>query len=125
MSIPSSLGLNSINTTNILSSLWISDAGASHHMSLSSSFFVFMSQSPSPTSVRTADCTHKSSAGDGSICLPHLFLSNVYCVPKLSMNLVFVSQLCNSSYYVSFYSTSCEVQDPQSQALIGKGHWQG
>lgn len=41
------------------------------------------------------------------------------------MNLVSVSQLCESSYFVSFSSTSCEVQDLQSQRLIGTGCKQG
>ena len=64
-------------------------------------------------------------AGVGFICTPHLSLSYVYCILKLTMNLTSMSQLCGSSYFVQFSSTSCHVQDPQSQRLIRTGRRQG
>lgn len=67
----------------------------------------------------TIDGTPMSLVGAGSVCTSHLSLSNVYCIPKVIMDLVFVSQLCDFGYYVHFSSTSCHVQDPQSQRLIG------
>ena len=48
-------------------------------------------------------------------------LPSVYHIPKLTLNLVSVGQLCDLGYSVSFSSTSCYVQDPHSQKLIGTG----
>lgn len=45
-----------------------------------------MSQSPSPIGVMTADGTYMSLPGVDSICIPHLSLSDVYYVLKLTMN---------------------------------------
>ena len=81
-----------------------------------------------PTSsipVKTADGTPMPLSGVGSVVSPHISLPNVYYIPKLSLNLVSVGQLCDSGYSVSFSSTSCHVQDPQSQKLIGKGRRRG
>lgn len=86
----------------------------------------FVSLYPSSSvSVMTADGTPMPLAGVGSVVTPHLSLSNVYHIPKLKLNLVSVSQLCDSGYSVSFSSTSCHVQDPQSQKLIGTGRRRG
>lgn len=41
------------------------------------------------------------------------------------MNLTSMSQLCGFGYFVQFSSTSCHVQDPQSQRLIRTGCRQG
>ncbi|KAL6320326.1 hypothetical protein AAG906_007023 [Vitis piasezkii] len=89
MSTPSSSGLPFPNISSKSSSLWVLDSGASHHMSLSSSSFVSMCHSPSSVSVITADSTPMPLAGVGSICTPYLSLFNVYCIPKLTMNLIF------------------------------------
>ena len=100
------------------------DSGASHHMSPHSKSFVSLF----PTSsipVMTVDGTPMPLSGVGSVVSPHISLPNVYYIPKLSLNLVSVGQLCDSGYSVSFSSTSCHVQDPQSQKLIGKGRRRG
>ena len=76
-------------------------------------------------SVMSIDGTPMPLAGVGFICTPHLSLSYVYCILKLTMNLTSMSQLCGSGYFVQFSSTSCHVQDPQSQRLIRTGRRQG
>ena len=50
-----------------------------------------------------------------------LSLSHVYHIHNLTLNLVFVAKLCDFGYVVSISSTSCFLQDPQSQKLIGTG----
>lgn len=125
MSTPSSVGLSPHHPSGMSTSLWVLDSGASHHMSPDSSSFVSICPSTSNVSVITADGTPMPLAGVGSIRTPHLSLSNVYCIPKLAMNLVSVSQLCDSGYSIHFSSTACHVQDPQSKKLIGTGRRQG
>jgi hypothetical protein len=60
--------------------------------------------------VMTADGTPMPSTGIGTIESPNLSLSNVYHIPKLTMNLVSVGQICDAGYSVSFSSTFCHVQ---------------
>ena len=86
---------------------------------------LYMCHSSSSMSIITVDGTPMPLAGVGFICTPHLSLSYVYCILKLTMNLTSMSQLCGSGYFVQFSSTSCHVQDPQSQRLIRTGRRQG
>ena len=103
-------------------SKWVLDSGASHHRSLDSSSFTFVSPSPS-IPVMIVDGTLMPLAGVGSIITPLLSFSNVYLIPKLKLNLAFVGQLCDSDDYLVISSSSfyC-VQDLQSQKLIGTCH---
>ena len=101
-------------------SVWVLDSGASHHMSLDSSSFASVSPS-SFIPVMTTDGTPMPLACVGSVVTPHLFLLNVYHIPKLTLNLASVGQLCDSSNLVTFSSFSCYVQDLQSQKVIEIG----
>lgn len=114
MSTPSSSSLTSLNIVGKPSYLWVLDFGASHHMSSSSSSFVSISYSPSPEFVMTVDGTSMPLVCASFVCTPHLSLFDIYCVPQLTMNFVYVSQLCNSNYFVHFSFTSCYIQDLQS-----------
>ena len=69
-------------------------------------------------SVMTADDTPLPLTSISSIITTYLSLSHVYHIPNLTLNLVSVAKLCDLGYLVSF-STSCFMQDPQSQKLIG------
>ena len=73
----------------------------------------------------TADGTPMPLQGVGSVITPTVSLFDVYYIPDLKLNLVSVSQLCESGYLVSFSSTTCCVMDPRSQKVIGKGRKQG
>ena len=112
------------SSSGMPSSEWVLDSGASHHMSPDSSSFSSLCPSPS-ISVMTADGTPMPLAGIGSIVMPHLFLSVVYHIPKLTLNLASVGQLCDSGNLVTFSSSSCYVQDLQSKKLIGTGRRKG
>lgn len=71
-----------------------------------------------------ADGTSMSLVGVGSIVTSCLSFIDVYIL-ILTLNLVFVSQLCKSGYLVSFSLSNCYLQDPRSQKLIRTGHRQG
>ena len=80
----------------------------------------FVSFSPnSYVLVMTADGTPMLLVGIGLIVIPYMSLSNVNHIPNLILNIVSVSQLCESGYLVSFSSSTCYVQDPQK--MIGTG----
>ncbi|KAJ9548119.1 hypothetical protein OSB04_020662 [Centaurea solstitialis] len=114
-------GLSSTSTSGIPSSLWILDSGASRHMS--PHLISFTSLSPrSPVSVMSASSTPLQVEGVGSVVTPQLSLSDVYYIPTLALNLVSVSQLCKTGYWVFFSDYLCCVQDPRSRKVIGIGH---
>jgi len=94
------------------------DSGASHYMSSDSLSFTYMFPSPF-IPVMTADGTLMPLTSVGFVVTPHLSLSNIYFIPKLKLNFVFVGQLCDfGDYLVIFFFFYC-VQDLQSQKLIG------
>ena len=57
--------------------------------------------------------------GIGSICTSMISISDVYKIPKLTLNLASVRQLCDSGFLVSFSHPGCYVQDPHFEKLIG------
>ena len=116
-----SAGLSSTDPSGIPSSLWILDSGASHHMS--PHLISFASLSPgSHASVMSASSTPMPVEGVGSVVTPHIYLSDVYYIPTLALNLASVSQLCKTGYWVFFSDSLCCVQDPRSRKVIGIGH---
>ena len=110
MSASSSVGQLTHNSSSMSSFLWILDSSASHHISPDSSCCTSMSHSSSVL-VMTADGTHMPLAGVGSIVTPNLFLSNVYHILNLTLNLASIGQLCDSGNLVTFSSYCCFVQD--------------
>ena len=126
MPASSSVGHLTHNSSSLSSSTWILDFGASHYMSPDSSCFTSMSHS-SFDPIITTDGTPMPLASIGSIVTPNLSLSlsHVYHISNLTLNLVYVGQLCDSCNIVTFSSSSCFVQDLQSQKLIGIGHRKG
>ena len=51
-----------------------------------------------------------------------LFISYIFHVPKVSLNLLFVSQLCELGVDVHFLSHGCFVQDSQMGEILVIGH---
>jgi hypothetical protein len=95
-------------------SKWVLDSGASHHMSLDSSYFISVSPLSS-IPVITVDGTPMPLAGVGYVVTPHLSLSNVYFILKLKLNLASVGQIYDfGDYLVMFSSSFWCVQDLHS-----------
>jgi len=93
---------------------WILDSSASYHMSPNSLSFAYVSPSSS-IPIMTIDGTSMLLADVGSVVVPHLSLPNVYLILKLTLNLTYVGQLCDSGNYLVIFSFSfCCVQDLQS-----------
>jgi len=57
----------------------------------------------------------------GSISLPHLSVDDTYLVPKISLNLLSVGQLCELGLELKSSNKGVDVQDPQTSQLIGIG----
>lgn len=116
MSTSTHIDLSSQSRSDISSS-WIFDSSVSKRMSSNSKFFNAFRLNPS-LSVMTVDVTPLPLAGVDCVNTPNLSLSDVYCVPTLTLNLIFISQLYDSRYLVQFSSIDCHMQGPQSQKLI-------
>jgi hypothetical protein len=121
MSASSSIGQLPHSSSGMSHSEWVLDSGVSHYMSPDSSYFTYVSHSPS-IPVITVDGTHMPLVGVGSVVTPHMSLPNIYLIPNLKLNPASVGQLCDSGdNLVIFSSFFCCVQDLQSQKLIGTG----
>uniref|UniRef100_A0A2N9HB54 Integrase catalytic domain-containing protein n=1 Tax=Fagus sylvatica TaxID=28930 RepID=A0A2N9HB54_FAGSY len=55
----------------------------------------------------------------GSISTPNLFVSDVFCVPKLHLNLLSVGQLTELGLNLFFSSHGCLVQDSRTGQIVG------
>lgn len=91
------IGLPSSSLSSISSQIWILDSRAFYHMSSHYKYFVSLLLS-SFVSIMTTDGTFMPLVGIGSISTFQLSISNVYYIPNLTLNFVFVSQLCNFGY---------------------------
>lgn len=74
--------------------------------------------------VMIANYTRKPLAYIDYVSTINMSLSDVYYILILTLSLAYVSQLCNSSYSIIFYSTSYYVHDPYFGRLIGTGRRQ-
>ncbi|XP_031273389.1 uncharacterized protein LOC116131865 [Pistacia vera] len=102
-------------------SLWFFDSACCNHMTSNSTIFSQKSTlSPNPI-IYTADGSHLSVSQIGSISYPTLSVDNTYLVPKLSLNLLSVGQLCELGLQLAFSNVGVDVQDPQRGQLIGIG----
>lgn len=91
LSVSPSIGLSSSAPSGISPSTWVFDLGAAYHMANDVSLFKSISSTSTFISVLAANGTPMSLAGIGSIISPRLSLSNVYCIPQLALNLIYIS----------------------------------
>ena len=58
----------------------------------------------------------------GTISSPYLSLSDTFYIPKLSLNLLSVGQLCELGKDIVFTNHGVDMQDPQTGQVLGTGH---
>ena len=54
-----------------------------------------------------------------NVSTPALSVSNVYQIPQLTHNLLYVGQLTELGFYLTFSSTGVDVQDSQTGQIVG------
>ena len=59
--------------------------------------------------------------GVGYVSISHITLPDVYYIPKLTLNLASVSQLCKSGNRVFFSDSVCVIQGQHILKVIGIG----
>ncbi|KAK4425256.1 hypothetical protein Salat_1719500 [Sesamum alatum] len=103
-----------------LSSQWILDSGASHHMTGNKHLLVnLVDILPTPIGLPNGTCTN--AVKKGSVILgDKLRLNHVLYVPQLSCNLISLASLINDLHYlVTLTDKVCVIQDRTSRTLIG------
>ena len=73
------------------------------------------------SSVHTADNSKLSVSHIGDVSTASLSLSDTFLVPKLTLNMISIGQLCELGYRVNFSKHGCIVQEPQTGHIIGTG----
>jgi len=74
--------------------------------------------SPNPAKY-TVDGSHMPISHIGSISTSNLSVNDNYLVPKLSLNLLSVGQLCELGLELKFSNNGVDVQDSQTGQLLG------
>uniref|UniRef100_A0A2N9G9D7 Integrase catalytic domain-containing protein n=1 Tax=Fagus sylvatica TaxID=28930 RepID=A0A2N9G9D7_FAGSY len=100
---------------------WLLDSACCNHMTPHASHFSQKTPlAPSPI-IYTADSSHMSVSHIGTISSPGLTILDTYLVPKLSLNLLSVSQLCELGLDLHFFNRGVDVQNSLTGKLLGTG----
>jgi hypothetical protein len=90
-------------------------------MTSDSTIFSHKTALPPNPAVYTADGSHIPVSHVGSISTSNLYVSDTYLVPKLSLNLLSVGQLCELGLELKFSNKGVDVHDSQTGQLLGTG----
>ena len=74
-----------------------------------------------PITIYTTDGTPIPVSHKGTISCPYLSFSDTFHIPKLSLNLLSVGQLCESGVDLLFTNHGVDLQDPQMGQVLGTG----
>uniref|UniRef100_A0A2N9FRD1 GAG-pre-integrase domain-containing protein n=1 Tax=Fagus sylvatica TaxID=28930 RepID=A0A2N9FRD1_FAGSY len=91
-----------------------------HRYMFQPSITLSITQAPTPV-IYTAGSSHMYVSHIGTVSSPTLTIPNIYLVPKLSINLLFVGQLYELVLDLHFSNRGVDVQDPLTGKLLGTG----
>ena len=74
-----------------------------------------------PITIYTADGTPMPINHNGTISSPSFSLSDTFHIPKLSLNLLYVGQLCELGIDLLFTNHGVDVQDSRTGQVLGTG----
>ena len=74
-----------------------------------------------PITIYTADGTPMPISHKGTISSPCLSLNYTFHIPKLSLNLLSIGQLCELGVDLLFTNHGVDVQDPRTGQVLGTG----
>jgi hypothetical protein len=99
---------------------WILDSGASHHMCNSLQWFLSYKEI-APIKIKLPNGNFVLAKHTGIVQFsPSFTVTDVLFVPNFSINLLSVSQLCNSTkYFVQFNKFQCFIHDQDTRMMIG------
>uniref|UniRef100_A0A2N9EDP9 Integrase catalytic domain-containing protein n=1 Tax=Fagus sylvatica TaxID=28930 RepID=A0A2N9EDP9_FAGSY len=100
---------------------WLLDSACCNHMTPHASYFSQKTPLAHSPIIYTADNSHMSVSHICTISSPDLTIPDTYLVPKLSLNLLSVGQLCELGLDLHFSNHGVDVQDPLTGKLLGTG----
>uniref|UniRef100_A0A2N9F9Q0 Integrase catalytic domain-containing protein n=1 Tax=Fagus sylvatica TaxID=28930 RepID=A0A2N9F9Q0_FAGSY len=117
---PSSVSASNsaLSMTPGISSEWFLDSACCNHMTDNPHLTSAHTPPVLPT-ITTADGSAMTVSHVGSISTPNLSISDVFCVPKLHLNLLSVGQLTELGLNLFFSSRGCLVQDSRTGQIVG------
>jgi hypothetical protein len=98
---------------------WLLDSACCNHMTLHASHFSQKMRLAPSLIIYTADSSYMFVSHMGTVSSPTLTILDTYLVPKLSLNLLSVGQLCELGHDLHFYNRDVNVQDPLTGKLLG------
>ena len=100
---------------------WFFDTACCNHMTPDESQFSVKAPLEHPITIYTADGTPMPVSHKGTISSSCLSLSDTFHIPKLSINLLSVGQLCELGVDLLFTNHGVDVQDPRMGQGLGTG----
>ena len=88
---------------------WYFDSTCCNHMSLDSQLFSSVIPITHAPLIQTANDLHIAASHTSSVSTPTLSLFDIYLIPNLTLNLIFVGQLCELGFDLLFGSSGCRV----------------
>uniref|UniRef100_A0A2N9GXG4 Integrase catalytic domain-containing protein n=1 Tax=Fagus sylvatica TaxID=28930 RepID=A0A2N9GXG4_FAGSY len=116
--LSSSASNSALSVTPGISSEWFLDSACCNHMTDNPHLTSAHTPPVLPT-ITTADGSAMTVSHVGSISTPNLSISDVFCVPKLHLNLLSVGQLTELGLNLFFSSRGCLVQDSRTGQIVG------
>ena len=98
---------------------WFLYTACCNHMTLNESQFSDKAPLKHPITIYIADGTPMLVSHKGTISSSCLSLSDTFHIPKLSLNLLSVGQLCELGVDLLFTNHGVDVQDPQTGQVLG------
>ena len=100
---------------------WFFDTACCNHMTPNESQFSDKAPLEHLITIYTANGTPMLVSHKGTITSPYLSLSNTFHIPKLSLNLLYVGQLCELGVDLLFINHGVDVQDPRTGQVLRTG----
>uniref|UniRef100_A0A2N9GRB9 Integrase catalytic domain-containing protein n=1 Tax=Fagus sylvatica TaxID=28930 RepID=A0A2N9GRB9_FAGSY len=116
--LSSSASNSALSVTPGISSEWFLDSACCNHMTDNPHLTSAHTPPVLPT-ITTVDGSAMTVSHVGSISTPNLSISDVFCVPKLHLNLLSVGQLTELGLNLFFSSRGCLVQDSRTGQIVG------
>ena len=98
---------------------WFFDTVCCNHMTSNESQFFDKAPLEHPITIYTADGTPMPVSHKGTISSPSLSINDTFYIPKLSLNLLSIGQLCELGVDLLFTNHGVDVQDPRTGQVLG------
>jgi hypothetical protein len=108
-------------SSTVSGNTWYFNSTYCNHMSPNSQLYSSVIPTTHVPLIQTANGSPIAASHTGSVSTLTLSLSDTYLIPKLTLNLISVGQLCELGFDLWFGSFGCCVEDPRMNQVLGTG----